>query len=72
MRLRSVAKPIAKVSESAPWRPLPKMHAVKTPLNAPESTLARTELSALSLTQDKYVSWRRIERIDNLWEVNLW
>lgn len=86
MRLRSSAKPIANVSEIAPWRPLPEMRAVKTPLdssadatlqplNAPEPAIVRATLAgtpAAARTQGKGAAWRRIERIDNLWEVDLW
>ena len=67
MRLRSIAEPIVKVSEFAPWRPLPEMRVVKTPLdasaaatlqplNAPEPDIVRATLAgtpAAARTQGK-------------------
>ena len=84
--LRSAADPIVKVSQIAPWHPLPEMRAVKTPLdasadvamlslNAPEPALVRAELNGMpsdALAQGKRASWRRVKRIDNLWEIDLW
>lgn len=84
--LRSAADPIVKVSQIAPWHPLPEMRAVKTPLdasadvamlplNAPEYATVRAELNGMPsaiLTQGKRASWRRVKHIDNLWEIDLW
>ena len=84
--LRSAADPIVKVSQIAPWHPLPEMCAVKTPLdakadvpmlslNAPEPATVRAELNGMpsaALAQGKRASWRRVKRIDNLWEIDLW
>lgn len=79
------ADPIVKVSQIAPWHPFPEMRAVKTPLdasadvamltlNAPEPATVRTELNGMpaALAQGKRASWRRVDRIDNLWEIDLW
>lgn len=84
--LRSAADPIVKVSQIAPWHPLPEMRAVKTPLdpigeialkplNAPQPIHVRAGLDNMPsaiLTRDKRASWRHIAQIEAMWEVDLW
>lgn len=44
-------------------------------LNAPEPATVRAELNGMpsaALAQGKRASWRRVKRIDNLWEIDLW
>ena len=84
--LRAAADPIIKVSQIAPWHPIPEMRAVKTPLdpigevalqplNAPRPVHVRIGLNNMPcaiLTRDKRASSRHIAQIEAMWEVDLW